>query len=114
MGQPGEAVGRSRGYHQRMSTLGQGNVSNVGIVVASPVRRIDGLPGKRLKGQRLDEARRRLGHDNLDRGAKLLQATQHQNRLVGADTSGDAQSDVLGHGKVRLLPGASTCRKTIA
>ena len=56
------------------------------------------MPGKRGKGERLDEFAGRLGHDHMDLKGLPLQGAHQFRRLVRGNSAGDAHGD--SHGSI--------------
>ena len=100
----GENVGGGRSYDERFGPLCFANVLDGGFVCALagacvvPEIGNDFMAGKCCKSERLDEPRRRFGHDDVNFEGLPLQGAHQFRRFVSSDTAGDADRD--SHGSI--------------
>ena len=91
MYRPGQQIGGGRRHHDQVSLLAEMDMGHRGNVVENAG--VHPLAGERLEGGGSDKAQCGFGGNDVDLMPRLGELTDHGARLVGGDTSGDADND---------------------
>ncbi len=89
----GQQVGGGRRHHDQVGLAREADVADLALVVEVEQLGEDALVGQRAHRQRRDELLRRPGHDRAHADARLAQAADQLQALVGGDAAADDQHD---------------------
>ncbi|MDT4841794.1 hypothetical protein FQZ97_756670 [compost metagenome] len=107
--QPRDEIGAAGRQHDRVGLAAQVDVRHVVRLAGVPLRGVDGAPRERLHGDRRHELLGRLGHHDLDGGARLHEQAAQLGRFVAGDAPCESEDDVFAG---EILHGTYCCSHT--